>query len=188
MSGILGGLVKGTSHLGWALVVLGALAAIAPVAMGATVVVVVGLVLLAAAVLIGSWGSRAREAGRGSTGLVVAGLTGLAGLVLVVQPTAGLELVRFLLVVYFVLSGLAEIATAFGLRSSEDEWASMLASGVVSLLAGACLWADWPVSGARAVGLFVGVKLAAVGAAIVRASRRLDAVGDRLAAVRERLL
>jgi uncharacterized membrane protein HdeD (DUF308 family) len=63
----------------------------------------------------------------------------------------------------------------------------MLASGVVSILAGWCLWTDWPISGARAIGLFVGVKLAAVGAAVVRASRGLDAVGDRLTAVRERL-
>lgn len=186
MSGFLGGVVKGTSHLGWALIVLGAIAALAPVTMGATIVVVIGLVLLAAAALIGWWGTRAREAGRGGTGLVVAALAALAGLVLVVQPTAALELVKFLLVVYFVVSGVAEIATAWGLRS-EDDWTSMLASGVVSLLAGACLWWNWPISGAHAIGLFVGVKLATTGLAVVRISRRLDTVGDRLSALGERV-
>jgi len=183
----MGTLIEGTHRVGWALVILGLLAALAPIAMGATIVVVIGLVLLAAATLIGLWGSRAREAGRGSTGLVVAALAGIAGLVLVVQPAASLSLVRFLLIAYFVLSGLAEIATAWGLRSSEDAWTSMLASGVVSILAGGALWADWPISGARAIGIFVGVKLASIGWAVVRMSRRLDAVGDRLTTIRERL-
>jgi uncharacterized membrane protein HdeD (DUF308 family) len=63
----------------------------------------------------------------------------------------------------------------------------MLASGVVSILAGSALWANWPISGARALGLFVGLKLASTGWAVVRLSRRLDSVGDRVAAVRARL-
>jgi uncharacterized membrane protein HdeD (DUF308 family) len=184
---ILGGVVAGTHYVGWALVVLGLVAALAPVATGATVVVVIGLVLLAAGVLIGWWGLRAREAGKGSTGLVMAALAAVAGLVLVVQPTAGLSLVRLLLVGYFLLSGIAEIATAWQLRATDDDWTSMLGSGVVSILAGAALWADWPISGARAIGIFVGVKLASVGGAVVRLSRRLDAAGDRVAAARTRL-
>jgi uncharacterized membrane protein HdeD (DUF308 family) len=183
---MLGGLVKATHYVGWGLVVLGLIAALAPVATGATVVVVIGLVLLAAAALIGSWGLRAREAGKGSTGLVIAALAAIAGLVLVVQPTAGLSLVRLLLIGYFLLSGAAEIATAWELRSSKDDWGSMLASGVVSILAGSALWANWPISGARALGLFVGLKLASTGWAVVRLSRRLDSVGDRVAAVRAR--
>ena len=184
---MLGGLVKATHYVGWGLVILGLIAALAPVATGATVVVVIGLVLLVAAALIGSWALRAREAGKGSMGLVIAALAAIAGLVLVVQPTVGLSLVRLLLIGYFLLSGAAEIATAWELRSSEDDWSSMLASGVVSILAGSALWADWPISGARALGLFVGLKLASTGWAVVRLSRRLDSVGDRVAAVRARL-
>ncbi len=183
---ILGSLVKGTQRVGWGLVILGLVAALAPIATGATLVVVIGLVLLAAAALIGLWGLRTRETGRGNTGLVIAALAAIAGLVLVVQPTAGLSLVRVLLVGYFLLSGAAEIATAWELRSSEDDWSSMLASGAVSILAGGALWADWPISGARAIGLFVGVKLASVGWAVARLARRLDSVGDRAAAIRDR--
>ena len=184
---MLGALAKGTHRVGWALVILGVLAALAPVATGAAMVVVIGLVLLAAAALIGLWGWQAREAGKGNTGLVVAALAAIAGLVLVVQPTAGLSLVRLLLIGYFLLSGAAEIATAWELRSSEDNWTWMLASGVVSILVAIALWANWPISGARAIGLFLGVKLASVGWAVVRLSRRLDSVGDRAAALRARL-
>src|SRR5215475_8527056 len=139
---ILGAVTKGTHGVGWALVVLGVLAALAPVATGAAMVVVIGLVLLAAAALIGWWGWQAREAGKGNTGLVVAALAAIAGLVLVVQPTAGLSLVRVLLIGYFLLSGAAEIATAWELRSSEDDWTWILASGAVSILVGSALWAN----------------------------------------------
>jgi hypothetical protein len=46
---------------------------------------------------------------------------------------------------------------------------------------------NWPISGARAIGLLLGAKLATVGWAVTRLSRRLDAAGDRVAAVRSRL-
>jgi uncharacterized membrane protein HdeD (DUF308 family) len=184
---MLGALAKGTHRVGWALVILGMLAALAPVATGAAVVVVIGLVLLAAAALIGLWGWQMRKAGTGNTGLVVAALAAIAGLVLVVQPTAGLSLVRLLLIGYFLLSGAAEIAAAWELRSSAASWTWMLTSGVVSILVACALWANWPISGTRAIGLLLGVKLASVGWAVVQLSRRLDSVGDRAAALRARL-
>jgi len=184
---MLGAVAKGTHRVGWALVILGMLAALAPVATGAAMVVVIGLVLLADAALIGLWGWQTREAGKGNAGLVVAALGAMAGLLLVVQPTAGLSLVRLLLIGYFLLSGAAEIAAAWELRPSEDNWTWMLTSGVVSILVASALWADWPISGARAIGLLLGVKLASVGWAVVRLSRRLDSVGDRAAALRARL-
>ena len=183
---MVGSLIKATHHVGWALVILGLVAALAPVAAGAVMMVVIGLVLLAAGALIGLWGLRTREAGQGNTALVIAALTAVAGLVLVVQPTAGLSVIRLLLIGYFVLSGAAEIGNAWELRGEED-WGWMLVAGVVSVLMAIVLWTDWPISGARAIGLLVGVKLATVGWAVVRLARRLDSLGGRVAAVRARL-
>ncbi len=62
----------------------------------------------------------------------------------------------------------------------------MLGAGVVSLFAAYVLWTNWPISGARAIGLVVGVNLVSIGWAVVRLSRRLDTIGDRVAAVRAR--
>ena len=182
---VLGGLTKATWYAGWALIGLGLIVAVAPVATGATVMVLIGLVLLAAAVLIGAFGWRAREAGMGSSGLVAAALAAIAGLVLVLQPTAGLSLIRLLLIGYFLLSGLSDIAGAWELRGEED-WTVILLAGVVSILAALVLWTNWPISGARAIGLLLGAKLAATGWAVARVSRRLDAAGDRVAAVKAR--
>jgi len=182
---MIGTLTHATHYVGWALVALGVVAAVAPVATGAALVMVLGLILLVAAALIGAFGWRAREAGKGPTLLVVAALAAIAGLLLVVQPTAGLSLARLLLIAYFLLSGVSEIATGWELRG-EEGWTSMLVAGGISILSAAVLWTDWPISGARALGLLVGVKVASVGWAVVRVARRVDTVGERVAAARTR--
>lgn len=183
---MLAGLIKGTHHVGWALVVFGLIAALAPVAAGTGVMVVVGLALLAAAALLGWFGMRAREAGVGPTPMIVAVLAAVVGLVLVFNPSAGLSIVRLLLIAYFLLSGVSELLTAWTLRG-EEGWGWMLLAGAVSLLAATALWTNWPISGAQAVGLLIGANLISVGWAVVQVARRLDAVGERMTAIRARI-
>jgi len=183
---MLAGLIKGAHTVGWALVLSGVVAALAPMATGTVVMMVVGAVLLVAAALLAWFGLRAREIGVGPTPLVVALMTALVGLVLLINPSSGLSVVRFLLIPYFLLSGVSELVTAWELRG-EEGWGWMLLAGLVSLLALTALWGEWPVSGARAVGLLVGLNLASVGWAVIRIARRLDAAGDRLATLATRL-
>jgi uncharacterized membrane protein HdeD (DUF308 family) len=183
---MLDGLIRGTHHVGWALVAFGLLAAVAPMATGTAVMMIVGLALLAAAALLGWFGMRAREVGIGPTPLIVAAVAALVGLVLLFNPSTGMAVVRFLLIVYFLLSGVSEILTAWALRGDEG-WGWMLGAGVVSVLASTALWTNWPISGAHAIGLLVGANLASVGWAVVQVARRMDAAGQRLATVRARL-
>jgi uncharacterized membrane protein HdeD (DUF308 family) len=175
--------MTGTNVVGWALVVLGLVAAVAPLATGMAMVVTIGLVLVAGGTLIGLFGLRARAAGNGNLGLVIGAVTALCGLVLVVQPSAGLSLVRLILVGYFLASGASEITMAWEVRP-EEGWGWMLLGGGVSLLCAAVLWTDWPISGARAIGLLVGAKLVSIGWAIVRFHSRLERTGERVAALR----
>lgn len=178
--------MTGTKLVGWALVGLGLVSAVAPLATGSAIAVMIGLVLGAAGGLIGLFGMRARAAGKGNLGLVIGAVTALCGLVLVVQPSAGLALVRLILVGYFLASGASEIALAWTERP-EEGWGWMLLGGLVSMLAAVLLWIDWPISGARAIGLLVGVKLASIGWAIVRLHGRLERTGERVATLRARL-
>lgn len=178
-------LVAGTRRLGSGLILLGAVAAIAPWWTAAVVLVALGIILLLAGAVLTVFGMRAREAGDGNTALVLAAITGLCGVVLVVQPSAGMALARLILIGYLTASGLTEAALAWRGRG-EERWAWMLFGALVSLLGAIVLWTDWPIAGARAIGLVVGAKLASIGWTIVRFCRRLDAVGERLAAVRAR--
>ncbi len=178
--------MAGTRLIGWTLVALGVISAVAPRATGAAIAIVIGLVLLAAGALIVFFGLRARAAGRGNLGIVIGAVTALCGLVLATQPGAGLWVVSIVLIAYFLISGASELAMAWELRP-EAEWGWMLLGGLVSVASAVILWTDWPISGARAIGLVVGAKLVSIGWAIVRFHARLDAVGERVAGLRARL-
>jgi uncharacterized membrane protein HdeD (DUF308 family) len=48
-------------------------------------------------------------------------------------------------------------------------WGWMLANAIVTLLLGAMIWGQWPMSGAWAVGVLFGVQLAMTGMALLTA-------------------
>ena len=176
---LLGTIDQGIRYIGLGLVILGIVACVAPLMSGLAIAVVVGLVLLAAGALVGLFGLHARESGKGNLALVIGGLAGICGLVLIVQPSAGLSVVRWILVAYMLISGGSEVALALRLRP-DDGWAATLGGAVVSIAAGLVLWYGWPISGARAIGLLVGSKLISSGWAIMRVHRALESAGDKL--------
>jgi uncharacterized membrane protein HdeD (DUF308 family) len=46
-------------------------------------------------------------------------------------------------------------------------WGWLLASGILSLILGAMIWAQWPYSGLWVIGLFVGIQLLFTGWSMV---------------------
>jgi uncharacterized membrane protein HdeD (DUF308 family) len=184
LKSLLGTIDQGIRYVGLGLVILGIVACVAPLMSGLAIAVVVGLVLLAAGALVGLFGLRAREADKGNLALVIGGLAGISGLVLVVQPSAGLAVVRWILIAYMLISGGSEVALALRLRP-DDGWAATLGGAVVSIAAGLVLWSGWPISGARAIGLLVGGKLISSGWAIMRVHRALLSAADRVRSAKE---
>ena len=179
LKSLLGTIGQGIRYIGLGLVILGIVACVAPLMSGLAIAVIVGLVLLAAGALVGLFGLRARESGKGNLPLIIGGLAAICGLVLIVQPSAGLSVVRWILIVYMLISGASEVALALRLRPDEG-WAETLGGAVVSIIVGLVLWSGWPISGARAIGLLVGSKLISSGWAIMRVHRALESAGDKL--------
>jgi uncharacterized membrane protein HdeD (DUF308 family) len=171
-------------YAGLGLVILGIAACVAPLMSGAAIAVAIGLVLLGAGALALVFGLRARESGKGNVPLVIGALSIICGLVLVVQPTAGLSVVRWILIPYMLISGASEMAMALWLDPDEAR-AETLAGAVVSILVGLVLWFDWPISGARAIGLLVGVKLVSSGLVVLRIQRALESAGEKLRLAKE---
>lgn len=178
--------MKSARAVGVALLAMGAAAIVAPLTMGLAVVFTVGALLLVAGGLLAWPGWNARTAGRGNVLLAVAILTALAGLVLMSWPNVGLATVRWLLTAWFLASGAGAVAMALRVRG-ENGWAWMLGDGILSLLVATALATGWPIAGERAVGLLVGIKLAASGAALLRVRRALVDAGERLAGLGERI-
>jgi len=176
---------KALRGLGIGLLVLGVVAVGAPWVSGATLVVLVGLLLLAGGGILTLFGLNMRSAGKGNAGLIAGVLTALSGLVLVFQPSLGLATVRWILIVYFFGSGVSEVSLALRVETEEGRaWA--VVAGIWTLVLGVVTLTGWPVSGARAIGLLVGFKLAASGLTLIRLHGRLRSVGEKVAAVRAR--
>ena len=144
--------------LGVVSIVVGFLAIGSPLVAGTSVAAVVGFLMLVAGLsqLVGSF--RAGSFGSGALGFLGGLLTSLAGLLMFLRPLFGLGALAILLGIYFFVDGFSEIALAFRVRP-EKGWGWMLFSGVLALLLGILIFRQWPLSGALAIGMLVGIHL-----------------------------
>ena len=144
--------------LGVVSIVVGFMAIGSPLVAGTSVAAVVGFLMLVAGLsqLVGSF--RAGSFGSGALGFLGGLLTSLAGLLMFLRPLFGLGALAILLGIYFFVDGFSEIALAFRVRP-EKGWGWMLFSGVLAILLGILIFRQWPLSGALAMGMLVGIHL-----------------------------
>jgi uncharacterized membrane protein HdeD (DUF308 family) len=153
--------------IGIALAVFGALLLLSPAAVGGAVVKLVALVLVHAL----RSGSTAHKSVSGILGAIVAAV----GVLVWFNPELGSGFLTALLMIFFVVNGLWKISTALRFRGLAG-WSWLLLSGMVSLVFVWLLWAQWPLSGAWAIGVLVGLDLLLAGIALILLSRTLRKV------------
>jgi uncharacterized membrane protein HdeD (DUF308 family) len=88
------------------------------------------------------------------------------GVLLLVNPLLGAAALTLLLAVFLVVEGIFKIIMALRVRDHRG-WGWVLASGILSLILGAMIWAQWPASGAWVIGLLVGIQLLFTGWSLV---------------------
>ena len=152
--------------LGVLTVILGVLAMMSPMLAGMTVAVMVGFLLIIGGIARTIFAFKAQSWGKGILAFVLGVLTLLIGLVMVFRPVLGLTSLTMVLAAYFFIDGIFEIFEAFDLKPLKG-WGWMLFGGIVSVLLGFLIWRQWPVSGAWAIGILVGIKLIFAGVAMV---------------------
>lgn len=154
------------TFLGIVLLVLGALAMLAPFVTGIAIATLVGVLVVAAGIAQVIFALQAGSLARG----ILAGLLGLltlaCGVLMIAHPILNLAFLTLLLAAYFLVSGVFEIVYAFRLRPVKG-WAWMLVGGIASVLLGVVIQMQWPVSGAWAIGLLVGIRLVFAGVTLV---------------------
>ena len=147
---------------GIAMIVAGVLALLAPLAAGLSIALLVGVTLLiggaAYLVLVFRSGSLAQ----GAILALVGTLSVIAGGYAIAQPVTALAALTVVFAIYFVATGALEIFAALGARP-QNGWMLLLFSGIASLLLGLLIWAQFPLSGAWAVGILVGLRLLITG-------------------------
>jgi uncharacterized membrane protein HdeD (DUF308 family) len=153
---------------GIVLVLLGAVAIVVPPLATLAVTIVLGWLFLASGVV----GLFTTFWMRGAPGfwwsLLSAILAIVVGIWLLAAPVTGAVSLTILLIVFFVIEGVATIMFALDhKRELSGHWGWMLASGVVDLVLAAIILAGLPGTAAWALGLLVGINMVFGGSAMI---------------------
>ena len=97
--------------------------------------------------------------------LISAALAILIGVLLLREPESGLLIMTVLLIVYFMVEGIAKVIFALTIRPFPN-WGWVLGSGFVGILLALILWANMPLSADWVLGLMLGLLLISEGAAL----------------------
>jgi uncharacterized membrane protein HdeD (DUF308 family) len=153
---------------GIVLIILGALAIVLPPLATLAVTIVLGWLFLISGViglLTTFWARHAP----GFWWSLVSALIGIAaGIVLLARPISGSVSLTLVLIVFFVIEGVASIMYAIEHRRQfSGRWGWMLASGVVDLILAGIIYGGLPGSALWALGLLVGINLLFGGMALI---------------------
>lgn len=118
-------------------------------------VILLGWLLAASGVLEAIYAFHARGWGGMFLHLLGAVLGILVGLLVVTHPVAGALAWTLLFAAYFTVIGLFRTIAAVHLRFRSWGWAAF--DGIVTLVLGVLLWAEWPFSALWFLGLSLGV-------------------------------
>jgi uncharacterized membrane protein HdeD (DUF308 family) len=149
---------------GWILVIGIAFVVLGAVGMGMTFAVTMASVLIYGILLLLGSGAQFVQAAKGRAWKVIilhvliALLYFVAGIAVIVNPVGASAILTLMLAGALIVVGLVRIVMAIQLRGFSN-WFWPLAGGVVSIILGGIITANWPVSGLWVIGLFVSVEL-----------------------------
>jgi uncharacterized membrane protein HdeD (DUF308 family) len=137
------------------LLLMGIFAMGSPFVAGLSLAMMVGITLI-----IGGIGQLAFafKAGKGIFAFLLAALTVSIGVYMLSRPGAVLGTLTIFLALYLIFSGAFEAMMSFQLRPIKG-WGAAMFSGILSMLLGIMIWKQFPLSGAWAVGILIGMRL-----------------------------
>ncbi len=146
-------------------IILGMLAMLAPGLTGVSIAMLLGGLVVVSGIVRMMWAFQSGSLGRGLWMFVIGVLTLLCGIALLANPLFASGVLTILLAAYFLVDGICEIAAGFGRMGEGGGW--LLLGGIVSVMLGAMIWAQYPLSGAWAMGTLLGIKLFFVGLTMI---------------------
>jgi uncharacterized membrane protein HdeD (DUF308 family) len=150
---------------GLLLVLAGIVALIFPLISSVAIVVLLGWLLIISGILQVISMIGAKNVPHFWLQLISVVLSTVIGFMFLTDPGGGLVALALLLVVFFIVGGMARVVFALTIRPLND-WGWVLASGIVGLLLGVYLFASLPVTAAWLLGLLFGIQLLSEGAAL----------------------
>jgi uncharacterized membrane protein HdeD (DUF308 family) len=153
---------------GVVLLVLGATAIAIPPLATLALTIVIGWLFLVSGV-VGLWTTFMMRQAPGFWWALISALLGIVvGILLLAQPVTGAFSLTLVLIVFFIMEGVASIMFALDhKRELSGRWGWMLVSGVVDLILAALVFLGLPATAAWAIGLLVGINMVFGGAALI---------------------
>ena len=170
---------------GVALIVLGMVAVASPFLAAVVVNTVIAWLIVVAGVVHLMLAFHAFRAGSMLWRLLVGLAYVFFGGYLIVHPGLGVASLTLLLASLFLVEGVLEVVLYFQMRSMQgSSW--LLVDGIITLLLGGMIYAQWPSSSAWAIGTLVGVSMIVSGVTRVMLSlavrQATDTITSKLAA------
>ena len=101
---------------------------------------------------------------------LLAGLLYLVvGILMLVYPLRGVVTLTLLLAIFFIIEGIFKIVISSQLKAMSN-WGWILCNGVIALILGGLIWAQWPSSAFWVIGLLFGINLIFGGWAMIMLS------------------
>jgi uncharacterized membrane protein HdeD (DUF308 family) len=122
---------------------------------------------IAQAVMVGHWAGFFQH-------LFAAILFGVTGLILATRPVISAEVLTVFMALFFLVGGLFQLVGSVALAA--PRWGWQAADGVITLILGLLVLAEWPASGLWVIGLFVGIDLIFYGGAWIALALGLRAM------------
>src|SRR5208283_2807360 len=95
--------------------------------------------------------------------LLVAIMFGIVGVMMVAKPLISAEAVTFIMSIFFLIGGLYQLISTLWTHLQGWGWHAL--NGILAIILGGLLLAQWPVSGLWVIGLFIGIDLIFYGCA-----------------------
>jgi uncharacterized membrane protein HdeD (DUF308 family) len=173
---------------GFAVIILGMLAVMTPFVTGVAVTMLLSMLVTAAGLTITIYAFKADSLGKGIFQFLFGGITIVCGIGMFFTPVESMMTLTMFILAYFIIDGVFGVVAGFSVRPA-DGWGWIVVSGISSIVLGGLLWSEWPLTGAYAVGILLGIRLiftgwsmAMLGAAGSQLGDDLKEVGDEIRA------
>jgi len=155
-----------TVALGVLLIIIGLAAILVPLGTAVVVDLLLGAVILVAGIVVFVFAFTHRQ----WKGFLMNFLGGILliiiGALILVNPFAGVVGLSVFLIIYFIVGGFFNLVTGFQIRP-DSQWGWYLFGGLVSIILGLVMWANWPIGAVWIMGLLVGINILIGGFAVL---------------------
>jgi len=149
--------------LGVIFMIAGVIALGSVVAATASAVLVVGIMMIMAGVAEIIAAFNVKDWGKFAVWMLLGLLYVAAGVICFLNPFEAATVLTLLLGIALVVGGIVRMFLAWHMREAGKPWGWVVVSGVISLLLGLMIIAQWPYSSFYVLGIFLGIDLIFIG-------------------------